>query len=69
MTEEHFMKTSLMHLREFNEMFTLNEREEIKFKKPNARIPLTLSYLETLGHSLLKAFQMPLVPKDPERSR
>ena len=38
-------------------------------KNPNARIQLTLSYLETLGHALIKAFQTPLVAKEPERSK
>jgi len=63
-TEEHFMRTAFLHLREFNDHFSLDEKEEIKLANPNARISLSLSYLETLGHALLKAFSSPLLPKD-----
>ena len=63
------MRTALIHLRDFNDHFGRNEREEIMLKNPNARIQLTLSYLETLGHALIKAFQTPLVAKEPERSK
>ena len=63
------MRTAMLHLREFNDHFARNEREEIMLKNPNSRIQLSLSYLETLGHALLKAFQTPLQSKEPDRSK
>ena len=67
--EEHFMRTALQHLKEFNELFTLDEKEETRLINPRARIPLQLSDLQTLGQALLKAFNEPLIDKDIERAK
>ena len=39
------MRTAYVHLEEFNELFTLDEREDTKLKDPRARILLSLSDL------------------------
>ena len=51
------MRTAKEHLRQFNELFTLDEREETKLKDPKARIPFSLSDLQMLGQALMKAFK------------
>jgi len=53
------MRTAYSHLKDFNELFTLDDKQQTTLKDAKARIPLSLSYLETLGHALLKAFQSP----------
>lgn len=63
------MRTSLHHLTEFNELFTLDEKEETKLVNPRARIPFSLSDLQTLGQALLKAFKEPLTDKVAERAK
>ena len=68
-TEESFMRKANQQLRDFNDLFTLNDRQETSLKDPKARITMSMSYLETLGHALLKAFQQPLLVKDPERGK
>ena len=60
------MRTAKEHLRQFNELFTLDEREETKLKDPKARIPFSLSDLQMLGQALMKAFKLPLVGKEDE---
>ena len=55
-TEESFMRKANQQLRDFNDLFTLNDRQETSLKDPKARITMSMSYLETLGHALLKAF-------------
>ena len=39
------MRTAYVHLEEFNELFTLDERVDTKLKDPRARILLSLSDL------------------------
>ncbi len=63
------MRTTLQHLKEFNELFTLDEKEETKLINPKVRIPLQLSDLQTLGQALLKAFNEPLSDKVPDRAK
>lgn len=43
------MRTAKEHLRKFNELFTLDEREETKLKDPKVSIPFSLSDLQMLG--------------------
>ena len=63
------MRTAHVYLKEFNELFILDEKEETKFKDPKASIAFTLNDLQTLGHALLKAFREPLVTREPERAK
>lgn len=44
-SEEQFMRTAHVHLEEFNELFSLDEREETKLKDPRSRILMSLSDL------------------------
>ena len=39
------MRTALVHLEQFNQLFTLDEREETKLKDAASRIPLSLADL------------------------
>ena len=39
------MRTAHVHLHEFNQLFTYDEREETKLKDPRARILMSLSDL------------------------
>jgi len=57
------MRTAQVHLKQFNELFTLDEREDIKLKDPKMRILMTLSDIQTLSQALLKAFLKPVVTK------
>ena len=43
------MRTALVHLEQFNQLFTLDEREETKLLDASARIPLSIADLQTLG--------------------
>ena len=60
------MRTAQVHLKQFNELFTLDEREDIKLKDPKQSILLTLSDLQTLGQALLKAFKVPISERQAE---
>ena len=68
-SEQELMKTAYQQLRGFNDLFALNDKQETSLKNPKMHIAFSLVYLEALGHALLKAFQQPLLPKDPERSK
>ena len=48
-SEEQFMRTAHVHLEQFNQLFTLDEREETKLKDAKSRIPLSIADLQTLG--------------------
>lgn len=48
-SEEQFYRMALSHLKKFNELFTLDEKEETALKDPRAEIPLTLNDLQTVG--------------------
>lgn len=57
------MRTALVHLEQFNQLFTLDEREETKLKDPSSRIPMSIADLQTLGQALMKAFKTDLTEK------
>ena len=60
------MRTALVQLQEFNELFMLDEREETKLKDPKTRILMSLSDLQTLGQALTKTFKTATSQREPE---
>ena len=63
------MRTAHVHLEQFNQLFTLDEREETKLKDAKSRIPLSIADLQTLGQALIKAFKTDLPAKETDQTR
>ena len=63
------MRTAHVHLEQFNQLFTLDEREETKLKDAKSRIPLSIADLQTLGQALVKAFKTDLPAKEADQAR
>ena len=59
-SEEQFLRTAHQHLTEFNDLFTLDDKEETSLIDPSARIPLSLCDLQTLGQAMIKAYRIPM---------
>lgn len=48
-SEEQFMRTAHVYLKDYNEHFYLDEREETRFVDAKKHLSFTLSDLQTLG--------------------
>ena len=57
------MNAAYGQLRNFNENFTQDEKHQITLKNPKERIEFTVIDLQSLGQSLVKAFERPLSQK------